>query len=231
MLYFIPWFMFTLVNFIEKPLLEQFFGPGLFGNYELATTIIASVSAFLGGMFCDLKGRKVAGILGFVLLGIGYAILSLLPEAQLSQILYVVFDGTAWGILYVTFIFIVWGDISENKIPEKYYLLGGMPFLFAGLIEAIVQPFVTVVPISTSFSLASFFLFLAVLPLLYAPETLPEKTMKDRELKNYIEKAQKEAEKAQKTEDEDTPIENGDDGVEFEGSEFEEKLKEAEKYY
>jgi len=231
MLYFIPWFMFTLVNFIEKPLLQQFFGPDLFGNYELATLIIASVSAFLGGIFCDLKGRKVAGILGFVLLGIGYALLSLLPEAQISQILYVVFDGTAWGILYVTFIFIVWGDISENKIPEKYYLLGGMPFLFAGLIEAIVQPFVTVFPISTSFSLASFFLFLAVLPLLYAPETLPEKTMKDRELKNYIEKAQKQAEKTQKTEDEDTPIENGDDGVEFEGAEFEEKLNEAEKYY
>jgi hypothetical protein len=39
------------------------------------------------------------------------------------------------------------------------------------------------------FSFASVFLFLAVLPLIYAPETLPEKTMKDRDLKSYIEKA------------------------------------------
>jgi hypothetical protein len=30
---------------------------------------------------------------------------------------------------------------------------------------------------------------------MYAPETLPEKTIKDREIKNYLEKAQKEAEK------------------------------------
>jgi len=38
-------------------------------------------------------------------------------------------------------------------------------------------------------------LFLAVLPLVYAPETLPEKQMKDRELKNYIDKAQRVKEK------------------------------------
>jgi hypothetical protein len=43
----------------------------------------------------------------------------------------------------------------------------------------------------TAFSFASFFLFLAVIPLMYAPETLPEKTIKDRELKSYLEKAQK----------------------------------------
>jgi nucleotide-binding universal stress UspA family protein len=83
------------------------------------------------------------------------------------------------------------------------------------------------------FSFAAFFLFLAVLPLVYAPETLPEKTMKDRELKKYIEKAQKEAAKAQKKEAEPTQKENGDAEVEIEANQkdFEEILKEAEKYY
>jgi hypothetical protein len=38
-------------------------------------------------------------------------------------------------------------------------------------------------------------LFLAVLPLLYAPETLPEKKIRDKELKSYIEKAKKAKEK------------------------------------
>ena len=193
--YFMPWFLFTLVNFIEAPLLEQFFGPQLFSDYMWAGNTIASVSAFLGGTLCDLKGRKVASILGFVLLGMGYASLSLLPGAQLSQILYVLLDGIAWGILYVTFIFVVWGDISGGKIRERYYLLGGMPFLFSGLIEVLVRPFVEFIPIYTSFSLASFFLFLAILPLLYAPETLPEKKIRERELKNYIEKAKKAKEK------------------------------------
>jgi hypothetical protein len=43
----------------------------------------------------------------------------------------------------------------------------------------------------TAFSLASFFLFVAVLPLMYAPETLPEKKIKDRELRDYLEKAKR----------------------------------------
>jgi MFS family permease len=205
----------------------------------LATTLIASVSALLGGALCDLKGRKVTGILGFVLLGMGYAILSFFSGGsgkELSQILYVIFDGTAWGILYVTFIFVIWGDVSEGKTREKYYLLGGLPFLFSGLIDVLVQPFLGIdIDIATSFSLASFFLFLAILPLLYAPETLSENTMKDRELKNYIKKARKEVAKVQNKEDESPMCENKDeeDSVEFKvKSEDDEKAQElAEKYY
>ena len=56
--------------------------------------------------------------------------------------------------------------------------------------------------------------------------TLPEKTIKERELKSYVEKAKKEAKKAQKKEVNSTISEKEDDGIEFE-----EKMKEAEKYY
>jgi hypothetical protein len=44
---------------------------------------------------------------------------------------------------------------------------------------------------NTIFSFASFFLFLAVIPLMFAPETLPENALKERELRSYIEKAKK----------------------------------------
>ena len=242
LLYFLPWFLFTLVNFIEAPILEQFIGSDLFSYYFLATTLIASVSALLGGTLCDIRGRKVTGIVGFVLLGLGYAVLSFLSEGpgkQIAQILYVVFDGTAWGILYVTFIFVVWGDIAEGKTREKYYLLGGMPFLFSGLIEVLVQPFVDIVPITTSFSVASFFLFLAILPLLYAPETLSEKLMRTRELKNYVEKAKKAVEKSREKEEDKAQEEceqdksEPEDDVKFEvGQEEMDKACElADKYY
>ena len=87
------------------------------------------------------------------------------------------------GILYVTFIFVVWGDLSEGRIREKYYLWGSMPFLVSSFISILVQPFAGSISISTAFPLASFFLFIAVLPLIYAPETLPEKAMKERDLK------------------------------------------------
>jgi MFS family permease len=193
--YFIPWFLFCLINFVEAPLFEQFFGSGLFGTYLIIEIIISSVSAFLGGILCDSKGRKTASIAGLVLLGISYAVLSFFPGMQFIQILFMLFEGTTWGILYVTFILVVWGDLSEGRVRERYYFIGSMPFLLSGLIEVFVQPFVKFISIYMSFSFASFFLFLAILPLLYAPETLPEKKIRERELKDYIEKAKKTREK------------------------------------
>ena len=231
-LYFIPWFLLIIVNFVEQPLIEHYFGAELYNSYMMAEILITSVSAFLGGAICDFKGRKVSGILGFILLGVGYAFLTLLSGSQVSQILWVLFDGVAWGFLYVTFIFVVWGDISEGKTREKYYLLGGIPFLLSNLISVLVQPFVEFVPITASFSLASFFLFVAILPLLYAPETLPEKAIKDRELKNYIEKAQKEAAKTKEKEEENKQCEKENNEIGFEVNQDDEKARElAEKYY
>jgi len=81
-------------------------------------------------------------------------------------------------------------------------------------------------------TIASFFLFLAVIPLMYAPETLPEKAMKDRDLKSYtekaLEKAQKEAEKSQKKQPDKT--EKGKEEPK-ETPEDAEARKLAEKYY
>ena len=235
-LYFIPWFLFTIVNFVEEPLLEFHFDADFYNLYKVATILITSISAFLGGAICDYKGRKVSGILGFVLLGLAYAFLSLLPNTLVSQILYTILVGVAWGVLYVTFIFVVWGDIAEEKNREKYYLLGCMPFLFSNLISILVRPFAADIRITETFSLASLFLFLAILPLLYAPETLSEKIMRARELKNYIAKAQKEVAKAQnKGEDESEQCEKEaeEESVEFKvDQEDDEKARElAEKYY
>jgi hypothetical protein len=93
------------------------------------------------------------------------------------------------------FFMTLWGDLSETGQKEKYYVLGGLPYLLSSFLIVIVKPFVTEIETATAFSLASFFLFLAVLPLLYAPETLPEKRIKERELRNYVEKAKKTKEK------------------------------------
>jgi hypothetical protein len=49
--------------------------------------------------------------------------------------------------------------------------------------------------LGAAFSVAAFFLFLAVLPLISAPETLPEKKMELRRLRSFAEEAQKAKEK------------------------------------
>ena len=194
MLYLLPWIMFSLVNFTEEPILGNLFGElqVLIGFVEFAIT---GVFAVVGGILADLVGRKRVVIIGFVVLGIEYAVLSLFSGTVASWYVYTVCDGIAWGMFAAVFFMTLWGDLAENNQKEKYYVLGGLPYLLAGFLPVLVKPFVGGIQTTIAFSLASFFLFLAVLPLMYAPETLPEKKIRERELKEYIKRARKTKEK------------------------------------
>ena len=192
-LYLAPWIMFSLINFVESPILRNLFGEEtqqLIGFIEVA---ISGVFAVVGGILGDLVGRKKVVITGFVILGIEYAVLSLFSKITASWYVYTVCDGIAWGMFASVFFMTVWGDLAQTNLKEKYYALGGLPYLLAGFLPVVVKPLVDSggIETTTAFSLASFFLFLAVLPLMYAPETLPEKKIKERELRDYVEKAKK----------------------------------------
>jgi hypothetical protein len=189
-LYLIPWIMFSLINFLETPIFENLFGDLriLMGFIEFA---LSGAFALVGGFLADRIGRKRVIITGFVMLGIGYAILSLFSGISVSWYVYTTFDGIAWGLFAAVFFMTLWGDLAEYYEKSKYYALGGFPFLLAGILPIIVEQYTEAIGTVTAFSLASFFLFLAVFPLMYAPETLPEKKIKEREIKDYIEKAKK----------------------------------------
>jgi MFS family permease len=199
-LYFIPWIMFCLINFLEIPffdsqLQQSFLGTDLRYIISIGEFGIGGLSALIGGLLSDKIGRKRMIIAAFIMVGMGYAVLTLAPESPIALYFYVLLDGISWGIFALMFYLIIWGDLAANRSKEKYYLIGTLPFLISSFISFLVTPYTGAILLPTAFSLASFFLFLAVLPLIYAPETLPEKTMKERELKSYIEKAKKAKEK------------------------------------
>jgi len=233
-LYFLPWFMFTLINFVQTPIVERYMGPAFYSNYLVVALIITSFTAIVAGFLCDYKGRKITGIVGFILLGLGYAFLSFLGNNYklLAQSLFTVFDGLAWGFLYVNFIFVVWGDLSEKNNREKYYLLGGLPYLLSGLIQVLVKPLVeNITDITIVFSFASFFLFIATLPLLYAPESLSDKLLKSRDLFNYVNKALKKVQKEKEATPDKNEEKNENEGEAEETPEDVEARKLAKKYY
>ena len=188
-LYLLPWIMFCLINWIETPIVENLFGEEFFSFITFIEFALSGIFALVGGFFADKIGRKRVIMTGFVMLGLEYAILSFLPEFLFSWYLYVIFDGITWGMFAVTFFIVLWGDLAENMTKEKYYVVGGLPYLLSSFLQILVKPYVKFIPTEAAFSLASFFLFLAVIPLMFAPETLPEKKMKERELKKYVEKA------------------------------------------
>ncbi len=192
LLYLFPWLMFCVINFAETAILNE-----VFGNFDLLSIsefAIIGVVATIAGFFADRVGRKRIVIAGFIMLGIEYAALTFFAN-DAAMYLYLVLDGVTWGFLFSVFFMAIWGDLGENYNKDKYYALGGLPFLLAGFLPILIEPHVDKSYATAAFSLASFFLFLAVLPLMYAPETLPEKKIKERELKGYLEKAKKEAEK------------------------------------
>ncbi len=237
LLYLFPWLMFSIINFAEVPVLERVFGVDFFVFVQLVEFALIGVFAIVGGVIADVVGRKRVVIAGFVMLGIEYAVLSAFSASPIVVYLYLALDGTTWGLFFSVFFMAIWGDLGENQKKEKYYILGGLPYLLAGFLTILIRPYVGAISPTAAFSFASFFLFLAVLPLIYAPETLPEKVIKDRDLKSYLDKALKEVHKESGKEPKKKNQKTENDDVEFESEpeeneeENEEAQKLAEKYY
>ena len=99
----------------------------IFGN------VLAGVCAIVWGFLADKKGRKRLALIGFALLGTGYAALGLISGdgAYLAAWFYVCADGIAWGAFTILFITTLWGDIAQEKNSEKYYVIGVLPYLFS----------------------------------------------------------------------------------------------------
>lgn len=193
--YFLPWLAFCLVDWFENTIRQNLFGLEFAQFADIIGIAVGSVSAIVGGIFADKIGRKIIVLYGFVSIGIAYAVLSIAPNTVPVWYFYTIINAIAWGILTSMFILTLWGDLSQYQTKERYYAVGNIPFFIAGIIGFAVKPYVTLIRPEAAFSLAAFFLFLAVLPLLYAPETLPERRIKERELKGYLEKAKKIKEK------------------------------------
>jgi len=188
LLYLLPWLAFCLINYFEIQVFEQLL------EMELMTTlafVIGCFSCVISGWLIDLKGRKRMLILALVMLGLGYVLLSFFPFIPLAQAFYMIVDGIAFGIITVTFMFVVWGDIADGERGEKFYAVGLSPFPIAIGLSTLISPWLVKLGASSAFSLASFFLFLAVIPIFFAPELLPEKVVKERELRKYMEEAKK----------------------------------------
>jgi MFS family permease len=243
--YLVPWIMFMLINFAEVPILENafnsIFGQNFFSFLQLAEFAFIGLFALVGGIISDFIGRKKVVIAGFIILGVEYATITLFSTNAVTAYLFLVLDGTTWGLLFSVFLTVLWGDLSENREKEKYYTLGGLPYILANVVSLLIRPYASGIGTGTAFSFASFFLFIAVIPLMYATESLPEKVMKDRDLKSYVDKAMKkvlkEAGKENQNENEspknDNKNDNNNNNPEEEKTEkeYEEAERLAEKYY
>ena len=202
--YLIPWAMFIIVDELESSILEYFLknylGDIFFEQVRLINSILIAVFGLIGGFLIDSIGRKKVVIYGFVSLGLTYALVGFLSNISWLWYVFGIIDGITWGLFIVIFILTIWGDISVGESKEGGYVIGVLPLFFGSILREALRRYLKLVPVYTSFSFASFFLFLAVIPLIYAPETLPEKVIRRKELRKYVEKAKKIREKYERRE-------------------------------
>jgi MFS family permease len=192
MVYLIPWTIFNICNgllfFIDQklPNTPEYQPIYIIGSviFFLATCVFGVVS----GLIADRSGRKLSMILGFVSLGVAYAFVGISLSPVNILMLYI-FQGIAWGIIIVCFQYIVFGDLAGNMSSEKLYALG---LAIPPLIEMGVLVFGANfnIPISPTLiaSMISIVMFISVIPLIYAPETLPDDLIRDRRFKEYLRK-------------------------------------------
>jgi len=199
LLYFVAWSMFLLVDSFESALVNPFllgWMPNLLDIMGVVEPLVAGLSILIAGLLCDWIGRKKIVLVGFVALGVAYGIIGLASYSVFSWYLYFLVDGVAWGIFSLIFVLILWGDLAQSGSSEKYYTLGSIPFFLSSIIPLLLtQSFIENVELTAAFSLASFFLFVAVMPLVFAPDTLPEKKMELRRLRKFADEAKKAREK------------------------------------
>ena len=169
LLYFVPWTMFLIVNSLSFPVIGNKFNSDLVTFSSHLEFVLIGISGAIFGFFVDLKGRKRLTVFGSAMLGFGYAILAFTGGNIVGWWIYTFMDGTAWGVFVMIFIFTIWGDLAEGRNSEKIYAIGLMPYLFSTLIRYSLGTYLTNAfsNFAIIFSFFSFFLFIAVFPLVF----------------------------------------------------------------
>ncbi|MEM4657055.1 MAG: hypothetical protein QXX77_01375 [Candidatus Methanosuratincola sp.] len=193
LLYMFVWFLFLLVDVIVSNMASQKLTPSEIFTINLESVLLGLAAMLIGGALADNVGRRKLIIFAYLYLGIEYSFISL---SSGDLIRYTFIDGIAWGILSTLFLLVIWGDVGSIRVRPIYsaaaLTIGIASIYFKNIIPVLGFRY----DLTQAFPLTSIFLFLSVVITSFIlPETLPEKVIQSRELRDYIETAMKIREK------------------------------------
>jgi MFS family permease len=199
--YAIPWFIFQLSNGISLfgRLSGEFNSLAAVGSvFEFFAAIFAVI---ISGFLADFVGRKQPILIGLVMLGVSYAIFGL-ANTPLSYFVYLAVEGFAWGLIAVSYMQVILGDLSSGSgSKERFFALGGIMIpLFTYAVFAVIQEWSKfTVPANSLSSILSIVILVSVIPVLRAAETLPETKARARKLREHLDKVGKLVQESKKT--------------------------------
>ena len=198
-LYLFPWLMVCIGSS-----LTAFVWTGLGSEYNTATNIGnifhylgAGVSGLFAGIAADRLGRKQPIIMGLVTLGVSFAIMGLF-SSPFAFAVYLALSGVAWGFLMVLYLTIP-GDLSASGSREKYYALGiVIPLIIFMGLPSVANLLKISIPANALTNGLSIILFVSVIPVYYASETLSDARMNERKMLEHVEKVEKVVQESKK---------------------------------
>jgi MFS family permease len=198
--YVVPWILFNsaagLLGWWELPKTAEFQNVTELG-VPLAYASIA-IFGLIAGIVADRFGRKQPIIISFIMLGVSFGLLSFYLT-PLTMLIYYITYGIAWGFLFTLYLAVP-GDLSYYGSKEKFYSLGTMLPLIVYMALSAAPQFLNI-QVSASFlsPILSIIVFISVIPVLRASETLPESSVRKRKLEKHVEKLEKLIEKERKS--------------------------------
>ena len=160
-----------------------------------------AILAVFTGFYADKFGRKKPVISGVILLGVAYALVGL-ALTPFTYFLQLIISGLAWGILIVIYN-VLPGDLAFPGSEYKFYTLGIIiPFILYTGINSGGRFLIFNPPLDVFSTILSISLFLSVIPILYAVETLSESKIRNIRLREHIKKVQKVVKKEENEENE-----------------------------
>jgi MFS family permease len=206
--YLFPWIMFNLavglVSFVWLGLKTSDYEV-IGANGNLVRFICFALFGLLSGVIADRYGRKPPIILGLVMLGIsftflGLATLSFTSLVSFAVIVYYITSGVAWGFLTPVYLAVL-GDLPFFRARETVYAIGIIVPLLVFVSSSVLPILLDISAPANVLSIAlSVMLFVSVVPILYAAETLPENKLRARKMKEYINKVGKLVQESKKVE-------------------------------
>jgi len=193
LLYMFVWFLFLLVDVIVSNMASQRLTPNEIFLITLESVLLGLAAMVIGGALADNIGRRKLIIFAYLYLGIEYSFISL---SSGDLIRYTFIDGIAWGVLSTLFLLVIWGDVGSIRTRHIYsataLTIGIASIYFKNIIPVLGLRY----DLTQTFPLTSIFLFLSmIITSFLLPETLPEKIIQSKELRDYIETAKKIREK------------------------------------
>ena len=196
--YLLPWVMFNIASGLALALIPANYAEAV-ANGTTVRNLFLALFGLTSGFVADRYGRKQIIIVGLLILGAGFMLLGFVISPE-SVFVYLTTSGIAYGLFFVVFLAVP-GDLSSPSSREKFYAMGTiLPLTILFSLYLFPPAFLSTYPASTISQVLSLILFLSILPVLKAKETLPASIMRLRKIREHIIKVTKLAQESKKAE-------------------------------